>query len=98
MRWQQPEQSDSGSASPVPNEINVQAMKFSTRVAKPKLPENLVKPHVEVREIKVSQSTRNKDSKKRSFVLMRDEDGNMLSKQEREKRQLEHDKKEALLK
>jgi hypothetical protein len=49
-------------------------------VAKPKLPENLVKPHVEVREIKVSQSTRNKDSKKRSFVLMRDEDGNMLSK------------------
>jgi len=29
-------------------------MKFSTRVAKPKLPENLVKPHVEVQEIKVS--------------------------------------------
>jgi len=49
-------------------------------VAKPKLPESLVKPHVEVREIKTSQSTKNKDSKKHSFVPMRDEEGNMLSK------------------
>jgi len=60
-------------------------MKFGTRVAKPKLPEHLVKPHVDVKVQHISQTTKNADVKKRAFSLMRDEDGNILSLQEREK-------------
>jgi len=60
-------------------------MKFGSRVAKPKLPEHLVKPRVEVKEHQGSQTTKNADAKKRAFSAMRDENGNILSKEERER-------------
>jgi len=60
-------------------------MKFATRVAKPKLPEYLVKPRVEVREQQLSQTTKTADVKKSKFESMRDEHGNILSTQERER-------------
>lgn len=49
----------------MPAELNVKSLKFSFKTAKPKLPENLLRPQVEVKETKI-QTPKAGDKRKAS--------------------------------
>lgn len=51
-RWAQAQSSSSSSLSPVPAELNVQTLRFSSKVSKPLIPENLRRPQCEVKDRK----------------------------------------------